>query len=66
MRTSINGEAKTLVDGLTVAGLVETLALDTRKLAIEVNLAIVPRSRYGETVLADGDQIEIVQFIGGG
>ena len=40
--------------------------LDGRKVAIERNLEIVPRSAYGKTVLADGDRIEIVHFIGGG
>jgi thiamine biosynthesis protein ThiS len=50
----------------SVAALVATLGLDQRKVAIERNLAIVPRSAYASTALADGDRIEIVHFIGGG
>ena len=56
---SVNG-------GATVDGLLEALKLDERKVAVEVNLAIVPRSRYGETALAEGDAVEIVRFIGHG
>ncbi len=66
MQTYINGEVKTLDNAGTVAALVESLGLDTRKVAIELNLAIVPRSLYAQTALNDGDRIEIVQFIGGG
>lgn len=51
---------------LTVSGLLAALALEPRKIAVERNLEIVPKSRYGETVLSDGDRIEIVQFVGGG
>ena len=42
------------------------LLLDGRKIAVERNLAIVPRSYYAQTALADGDRIEIVAFVGGG
>ena len=66
MRVYINGEERTLGDGGTIASLAGSLGLDPRKVAVEVNLSIVPRSRYGETHLNDGDRIEIVQFIGGG
>jgi thiamine biosynthesis protein ThiS len=66
MQATINGEIQALSEGSTVASLIGTLGLDTQKVAIEVNLAIVPRSLYGETLLSDGDRIEIVQFIGGG
>jgi thiamine biosynthesis protein ThiS len=50
----------------TVAELVAALGLDARKVAVERNLEIVPRSAYRRTELADGDQVEIVHFIGGG
>ena len=50
----------------TVAELVAALGLDPRKVAVERNLEIVPRSAYDRTRLADGDRIEIVHFIGGG
>ena len=49
-----------------VAALVATLGLDPRKVAVERNLEIVPRSAYAATQLTDGDRIEIVHFIGGG
>jgi thiamine biosynthesis protein ThiS len=66
MQATINGQAHSLNDGSTVAALVDTLGLDTRKVAVEVNLTIIPRSLYTETPLHEGDKIEIVQFIGGG
>ena len=50
----------------TVAALVDELGLDRRKVAVERNLEIVPRSLHATTPLADGDRIEIVQFVGGG
>ncbi len=49
-----------------LSGLLGALELDARKVAIERNLEIVPRSLYAATALADGDRIEIVHFIGGG
>jgi thiamine biosynthesis protein ThiS len=51
---------------LSVLGLLTELCLDVRKVAVERNEEIVPRSRYAETWLASGDQLEIVHFIGGG
>jgi thiamine biosynthesis protein ThiS len=51
---------------LSVLGLLTELGLDMRKVAVERNEEIVPRSRYAETWLASGDQLEIVHFIGGG
>jgi sulfur carrier protein len=55
------------VDGkLTVSALLVSLGLDGRKVAVERNEEIVPRSRYAETLLQDGDALEIVHFIGGG
>jgi thiamine biosynthesis protein ThiS len=66
MQLTINGEARQY-DALTsLSSLIETLGLDPRKVAIERNLEIVPRSTYAATPLADGDRIEIVHFIGGG
>ena len=66
MQLIVNGEAMTGVAAAHVAGLVAELGLDPRKVAVERNLEIVPRSLYAETALADGDRIEIVAFIGGG
>ncbi len=62
----VNGEARALDDVSSVFTLVAALGLDQRKVAVERNLEIVPRSAYGSTVLVEGDRIEIVHFIGGG
>jgi thiamine biosynthesis protein ThiS len=66
MRLVINGEARQLDGAGDLAALVEGLGLDARKVAVERNLEIVPRSLYAATPLAEGDRIEIVQFVGGG
>ena len=66
MRLTINGEEQVFEGVTTVAGLITALGLDSRKLAVERNLEIVPRSTYAAAELADGDRIEIVAFIGGG
>jgi sulfur carrier protein len=63
---TINGEARSFVGVADLAALVSALGLDGRKVAIERNLEIVPRSAYGKTKVLDGDRIEIVHFIGGG
>lgn len=65
LRIQVNGDTRT-VSSVNVLAMVEELGLDPRKVAVERNLAIVPRSLYGETVLAEGDRIELVQFVGGG
>ncbi|HTI66555.1 MAG TPA: sulfur carrier protein ThiS [Caulobacteraceae bacterium] len=62
----INGEARELDGAQDLAALVAGLGLDSRKVAVERNLEIVPRSLYAATALAEGDRIEIVHFIGGG
>jgi len=66
MRLTVNGEERTFSNVQTVAALVASLGLDGRKVAVERNLEIVPRSTYAQIGLADGDRIEIVHFIGGG
>ena len=66
LQLTVNGESRSVEPGTRLDGLVETLGLDGRKIAVERNLAIVPRSRYGDTQLEDGDRIEIVAFVGGG
>ncbi len=66
MRLTINGEDRSFDGVADVAGLVRALGLDPRKVAVERNLEIVPRSAYGGHALAEGDRLEIVQFVGGG
>jgi thiamine biosynthesis protein ThiS len=63
---TVNGEARIFIGALSVAGLVASLGLDTRKVAVELNREIVPRSTYAAVALQDGDVLEIVHFIGGG
>ena len=63
---TLNGESRALDTPISVAGLIGLLGLDTRKVAVERNMEIVPRSTYAETWLAEGDELEIVHFIGGG
>lgn len=65
LRIQVNGDPRE-VYATTVTELVEELALDPRKVAVERNLEIVPRSLHAVTALAEGDRIELVQFVGGG
>jgi thiamine biosynthesis protein ThiS len=66
LNLTVNGEAQAFEAPMDVAALVARLGLDPRKVAVERNLAIVPRSAYARTHLTEGDRIEIVHFIGGG
>jgi sulfur carrier protein len=66
VRLTVNGEQRQVQAERNISALVALLGLDERKIAIERNLAIVPRSLWSATVLADGDRIEIVHFVGGG
>ncbi len=63
---TLNGEPREFAGPGTVAALLASLGLDQRKVAVERNEAIVPRSKYDATMLAAGDALEIVHFIGGG
>jgi thiamine biosynthesis protein ThiS len=66
VRIRVNGEDRDFEGPLDVCSLLSRLGLEPVKIAVERNLEIVPRSQYGATALADGDRLEIVQFIGGG
>ena len=66
MELHVNGDPRRLPDGLTVAQLLETLKIVPERVVVEVNLAILKRAQHPGTVLRDGDQVEIVQFVGGG
>lgn len=63
---SVNGEQRRFDDVPDLARLLERLDLAGRKVAVEMNGEIVPRSRYGEVELADGDRLEVVVAVGGG
>ena len=66
MKLVVNGKPVELPDGSTVAALLLHLGVEPAKVAIERNQDVVPRRTWAETQLADGDQIEIVTFVGGG
>lgn len=66
MRLTVNGETREAPDKATLADLLALLGIETRKVAVERNREIAPRSQWSEIALADGDEIEIVQFVGGG
>ena len=67
MQLSVNGTSRTFLRPvLTVADVVRELALEGKRIAVEKNGAIVPRSRYADTPVADGDALEIVGAVGGG
>lgn len=66
IRICVNGESRRVTPGATVAGLVEVLHLTGKRIAVERNGEIVPRSRYSEMALEEGDTLEIVVAVGGG
>ena len=66
MQIIVNGEQRDVTDGLTAEQLVTDMDIAGKRIAMEVNLEIVPRSRYSEHILNAGDKIEIVHAVGGG
>lgn len=61
----INGQSLDIA-GRTIAEYLETTDYDPKRIAVERNGEIVPKARYGETMLVDGDRVEVVSFVGGG
>ncbi len=69
MKLHINGEERDFVDvppAFTLSALVEKLGMKSDRVAVELNRDIVPRDRWAETTLNDGDRLEVVHFVGGG
>lgn len=66
MQLTVNGETHELAEGTTIAELLAELGLDPRMLAVERNLALVPRAQHSNTPLAEGDRLEVVTLVGGG
>ena len=66
MKIRLNGEPKEFPAPLTIAQLLEQLGIDARRVAVEHNLTIVKRDRQASTVIGEGDEVEIVNFVGGG
>ncbi len=66
MQVTLNGEPKTLAEGTTVTQLLQELQIVPERVVVEVNLTILKRAQHAQTLLKEGDQVEIVQFVGGG
>ena len=66
VRVRINGDPRTLPTGTRIAALLEELGVSTPRVAVERNRQIVPRSRYDSIELQEGDEVEVVEFVGGG
>jgi sulfur carrier protein len=62
----INGQPRTVNQGTTIAGLIGDLGLSGKPVAVERNREVVPRAQHASTVLASGDRLEVVTFVGGG
>jgi sulfur carrier protein len=66
MRIQLNGEERHVEAVVTLEGLVALLGMKADRIAVELNHQIVPRSRWAETPVRDGDRLEVVHFVGGG
>lgn len=66
MVATINGERRTIRAGMTVADLLAELELGGRRIAVEINRDVIPRADYARRVIGEGDQVEVVHFVGGG
>jgi thiamine biosynthesis protein ThiS len=66
VRILLNGESHDLSSPVTVQTLLETLGIDRRRVAVERNLVVVRRAHYATELVGDGDEVEIVNFVGGG
>ena len=66
MHIEVNGQPREVADGVTVAALLTELKVAQPQVAVELNLQVVPRARHAETVLHDGDRLEVVTLVGGG
>ncbi|WP_290885392.1 sulfur carrier protein ThiS [Arenimonas sp.] len=66
MQIQLNGQPRGIEAGTTLAALLDAAGYAGRKVAVEVNLDVVPRSQHASHVLADGDRVEIIHAIGGG
>jgi thiazole synthase len=66
MTITLNGDKREMAAPLTVAQLLSDLEIDARRVAVELNLAVVKKAAYESSVIRDGDEVEIVNFVGGG
>ncbi len=66
MQIQVNGDSIQVQEGTTISALIDQMELGERRVAVELNLEIVPRSQHTLTVLAENDRVELVHAIGGG
>jgi thiazole synthase len=66
MTIRLNGDSHELAAPLSVAALLEQLDIDARRVAVELNLTVVKKAAYDSAVINEGDEVEIVNFVGGG
>ena len=66
MQINLNGKPETIVDNISMVDLIQQLELQDKRIAIEVNESLLPRSAFADYLLKENDQIEIVHAIGGG
>ena len=66
MNIQVNGQGREIAAGSTVANLLGELGVMQPHVAVEVNLEVVPRAQHRETILSDGDRVEVVTLVGGG
>ncbi len=66
MKIRVNGEPREVSGPLTIGALLDQLGIDPRRVAVEQNVTVVKRDRYTSTLIQEGDEIEIVNFVGGG
>ena len=66
MNSTLNGDPLDVPGPVSVAALLETLAIDARRVAVEHNLVILKRAVFDQTIVREGDNVEIVNFVGGG
>jgi thiamine biosynthesis protein ThiS len=66
MTITLNGDRFEVIGPLTISGLLDKLEIDARRVAVEHNLTVLKRKTFDETEVRDGDQVEIVNFVGGG
>ena len=66
MTIRLNGDSHEVAAPLSVAALLEQLDIDARRVAVELNLAVVKKAAYDSAVINEGDEVEIVNFVGGG
>jgi sulfur carrier protein len=66
MNITLNGEKKEVPNNVTILGLLEFLKIQTQRVAVELNLEIVKKDKYGTTTIQEGDSLEVVSFMAGG